>query len=91
MDYDTHRILADNACLKIDALLKKDELSDEEKVTLIDFAHTARLHYCFSGATKTEPAVHANLEKANKLVMEAYRKVGLDGTALWFENLTKEE
>jgi len=88
VDFDTHKILADNACIKTSELLDKPELTKEEAVILVDFAHTARLHYWFSGFDKNTPEMKENLKKANELVERAYRKLGLEKAATWFKEST---
>lgn len=84
MDFDSHRMLAENALKKGQAML--DAKDESLYLSLLHFAHVARLHYEYSGNDKQDPAYKENLRKADDFLVLVCRSIGLNDTANFIDS-----
>ena len=69
MDPKDHKRLAENAYAKAMEMYS----NDENTIELLDFAHGARLHYCYSSLDKEEEEMRKNIEKAEELIRNIHK------------------
>ncbi|HOO44386.1 MAG TPA: hypothetical protein PKU69_04870 [Bacillota bacterium] len=84
MDVLSHKKLAENALIKAKEMLETNDKSLH--LTILHFAHVARLHYEYSSMDKSDEEYLKNMAEADDFLIEVCHKIGLEDTAKFIEN-----
>ena len=84
MDFETHRILADNAFKKVEEMYQSN--NHEFDLEMLHFAHVARLHYAYTAIDRADQRMQEAIKKADEMLIKVYLKLGLVEAAKFIED-----
>lgn len=83
MDFESHRILAENAYKK--AVQMYEENNPEQYRDMLHFAHVARLHFAFTSKDPTDERMLEGIEKSDELLIKVYELLDLEKAAAFIQ------
>lgn len=79
MDFESHRILAENAYIKALEMVEANE--PKQYRDMLHFAHVARLHFAFTSKDLADERMIEGIKKTDELLIQIYQLLGLDDAA----------